>query len=54
MNKDEKLVIPIRMQLSEPEYMCPKCGVKFYVYNENPEVCSYCKIAFAWDDNKVR
>lgn len=52
MNKDEKLVIPIRMQLSEPEYMCPECGVKFYTYQENPVACSYCKKVFFWDIKK--
>lgn len=42
---------PMLMQLAEPEYMCPKCGDKFYVYNENkrPNKCKNCDLTFKWD-----
>lgn len=52
MNNDEKLVIPVRMQFREPEYMCPECGNKFYTYKQNPVACSYCKSIFSWDIKK--
>lgn len=58
---------PILMQLAEPEYMCPKCGFKFYlVLNEDgtiktyPTHCTYCGEKFDWDglmlkgENNVR
>lgn len=43
---------PMLMQLAEPEYMCPKCGNKFYVYDkeERPNKCKYCNISFKWDE----
>ena len=41
---------PMLMQLAEPEYMCTKCGAKFFVKDKNnpPEHCEYCKINFNW------
>ena len=45
---------PILMQLKEPEFMCPKCGFKFYVYDESkrPNKCWHCDLKFKW--NKKR
>lgn len=47
----EGKVKPMLMQLAEPEYMCPKCGYKFYAYNKNKRLnkCEYCNIPFEWD-----
>ena len=44
-------VKPMLMQLAELEYMCPKCGCKFYVYDKNkrPYKCRYCDISFEWN-----
>jgi hypothetical protein len=41
---------PMLMQLAEPEFMCPKCGDKFYLYdtNETPSKCCYCGLVFDW------
>lgn len=41
-------VIPQRMQIAEPEYMCPVCGEKFYINNgsEEPNLCSCCNVNF--------
>lgn len=45
-------VKPMIMQLAEPEYMCPECGVKFYAWHkdERPAECEYCKVQFDWED----
>ena len=45
---------PMLMQLAEPEYMCPKCGYKFYVYDEDkrPDKCESCDLTFEWDWDK--
>ena len=42
---------PMLMQLGEPEFMCPKCGFKFYVYDENkqPDKCGHCNLKFEWN-----
>lgn len=46
-------VRPMIMQLAEPEYMCPVCGVKFYSYSgERPEKCSHCNTEFDWYPSK--
>ena len=47
----EKKVKPMLMQLAEPEYMCPKCGHKFYVYNKEkrPNGCKHCNAPFEWN-----
>lgn len=39
------------MQYAEPEYMCPKCGYKFYVYDKDkrPSKCKGCSLTFEWD-----
>ena len=44
---------PMLMQLAEPEYMCPKCGYKFYVYDEDkrPSKCEDCGLVFDWISN---
>lgn len=50
-------VKPMIMQAAEPEYMCPKCGVKFYVWhrNERPKICEYCHVEFDWESkNKTK
>ena len=41
---------PMLMQLAEPEYMCPKCGHKFYIYDRNkrPNKCEHCNLIFEW------
>ena len=41
---------PMLMQLAEPEFMCPKCGFKFYVYDESkrPDKCEHCNLKFEW------
>ena len=41
---------PMLMQLGEPEFMCPKCGDKFYVYDvdKKPDKCKDCGLVFAW------
>lgn len=46
MNKEN--VKPVLMQLAEPEYMCPECGYKFYVYDKEnrPNECRYCNVSF--------
>ena len=42
---------PMLMQLAEPEYMCPKCGDKFYVYDvdKKPSKCKNCGLVFEWN-----
>ena len=47
----EEKTNPMLMQLAEPEYMCPKCGCKFYVYDKNkrPNECSHCRVSFKWN-----
>lgn len=47
----DKYEKPMLMQSSEPEYMCPICGYKFYVYDKNkrPDECKYCGVKFRWD-----
>jgi len=48
---------PMLMQLQYPEFMCPKCGSKFYLsLDEEGYVlyplathCKCCNIAFDWD-----
>lgn len=53
----DNTVRPMLMQLAEPEYMCPKCGNKFYletrddvlVLDNRPEECKHCKAVFKWD-----
>lgn len=42
---------PMLMQLAEPEYMCPKCGDKFYVYDvdKKPSKCKDCGLVFEWN-----
>lgn len=51
--KNNKLE-PMLMQLAEPEYMCPKCGYKFYVYNETkrPNKCEHCNLIFKWENKE--
>lgn len=41
---------PMLMQLAEPEFMCPKCGDKFYIYDvdKKPNKCGYCGLVFDW------
>lgn len=41
---------PMLMQLREPEFMCPKCGDKFYIYDadKKPNKCCYCGLVFDW------
>lgn len=41
---------PIIMQLAEPEFMCEKCGCKFYVYewDNRPMKCE-CGVLFNWN-----
>jgi DNA-directed RNA polymerase subunit RPC12/RpoP len=47
----EEKTKPMLMQLAEPEYMCPKCGYKFYVYNKEkrPNECRHCRVSFKWN-----
>ena len=47
---------PMLMQLAEPEYMCPKCGFKFYLVLDEkgyikslPTKCTYCGEKFDWE-----
>lgn len=51
----DKKVKPILMQLLEPEYMCPECGYKFYIYNKNkkPKKCEYCNTTFEWGEKMM-
>lgn len=42
-------VKPVIMQLAEPEYMCPECGNKFYVYGEKRKYCSECGRKYIWE-----
>jgi predicted Zn-ribbon and HTH transcriptional regulator len=54
---DKYAVKPMLMQLAEPEYMCPKCGFKFYleirndkiVLDNKPNACSNCGCTFDWN-----
>lgn len=46
---------PMSMQLNEPEFMCQKCGYKFYLQlDENnvimnlPTNCEHCDEEFDW------
>lgn len=41
-----------KLQAVEPEYMCPKCAVKFYVWyrDERPKYCEYCHVEFDWEN----
>lgn len=41
---------PMLMQFREPEFMCPKCGDKFYIYDvdKKPNKCWYCGLVFDW------
>lgn len=47
----EENIKPMLMQFAEPEYMCPKCGYKFYVYNKDqrPNECMCCNSSFEWN-----
>lgn len=46
----EETAKPMLMQYAEPEYMCPKCGYKFYVHDreKRPNECGYCAVVFDW------
>ena len=41
---------PMLMQLAEPEFMCPKCGDKFYIHDidKKPIKCWHCGLVFDW------
>jgi DNA replicative helicase MCM subunit Mcm2 (Cdc46/Mcm family) len=42
-------VKPMLMQFAEPEFMCPECGNKFYVYTDDtPKECKGCGAEFIW------
>lgn len=48
----QKRVTPMLMQYAEPEYMCPNCGNKFYLYDSAPAKCEVCGSSFVWDDKE--
>lgn len=49
-NEEEEKLQPVIMQLAEPEFMCEKCGYKFYVYewDKRPTKCE-CGVLFDWN-----
>lgn len=54
--KKHTTVVPMLMQLAQPEYMCTNCGDKFYIDTEYkgvyPVECRHCHVLFNWNDAK--